>query len=228
MSFKADNPYIGDYSNYSTKNISSDHTKTDSKTNIFTDLDDLKNQQYKLDHDNNKKDLAYLKSDILHLAKQVQNTANETSDELDRQRELLLNIDPKLNNISNNLERSDNIIGIIKNKFNKFVFWKSRRFKQQSSQNLLTKHKDVKDVKDTKDYKKLYRTKSVIMSVAKTSDEEFCDLLISQMKNIQKTNKHIGDELDNHNETVKHMTKTVNNNKKHIDELNRDIYRLLK
>jgi hypothetical protein len=189
---------------------------------IFTRLDELKEKQDLANHQMNKQQIDELKEDILQLAGEVQNAANDASKELDEQGNKLLEIDPKLDQITNNLERSDNIVSIIRNKLNKFAFWKANKQQKPSRFNSLPSELEKISKQKEEDGKII----SIIQK--KTSDDEFCDLLVGQLKNIQKTNDHIGEELDAHNDALKHMSKKVNNNNKHLDEINRDIFRLLR
>lgn len=189
---------------------------------LFTRLDELKERQDLVNHEMNKKEIDNLKQNILQLAGEVQNAANDTSKELDEQGSKILDIDPKLDKITNNLERSDNIVGIIRNKLNKFAFWKMNKQTKPTKINSLPSELESKIKQKEED------GKIVSMTRKNASDDEFCDLLIGQLKNIQKTNKHIGEELDAHNDALRHMNKKVKNNNKHLDELNRDIFRLLR
>lgn len=217
MSFRDNNPYLSEYPDY----LVNRPKKTDDTNpkKLFTRLDEIREQQDIIDMKLKKQEIADLKKDILYLANQIQYTANETSKELDTQGKTILKIDPKLDQISENLDRSDNIVGIIKNKLNKFAFWKTNRHSRRPATTKITLNDDKKD-------KKLGEI--IQEKQSDTSDDEFCDALITQLNQIKNTNLHIGEELDAHNDALRHMSDKVDNNNKHIEDLNRDIFRLLR
>lgn len=219
MSFRDSNPYLSEYPDYLAKRPNKTKDTETNPKKLFTRLDEIREQQEVIDMKIKKQEIADLKKDILYLANQIQYTANETSKELDTQGKTILKIDPKLDKISQNLDRSDNIVGIIKNKLNKFAFWKTNRHAKKSSITKITLNHNKKTEDSVQTQKTTYND---------NSDDEFCDTLISQLNEIKKTNIQIGEELDAHNDALEHMSDKVDNNNKHIEDLNRDIFRILR
>jgi chromosome segregation ATPase len=168
-----------------------------------------------------------LKHDILYLAKEIKTTVKETSQELNKQGEVISRMDPKLNKISENLEKSDTLVSIIRNKFNKFAFWKGRKYSKEEDINTLPSQTEQakKSAKYSVDELK---PKEEYIVGRKTEDNEFFDILMSQLKDIQNTNKAIGNELDAQTDALCKMTKKVDTSNQYLDDLNRDINQLIR
>jgi chromosome segregation ATPase len=168
------------------------------------------------------KDIEYLKNDIICLVKEIKATTNETSNELCSQAEIITKLDPKLNRISDNLEKSDTLVAIIRNKFNKFAFWKGRKYSKETDINKLPSQTEnvkysVDDMKPTDEY----------IIKKKADDDEFYNILMDHLTEIQNTNKSIGNELDAQNSALEKMAKKVDTSNKHLDDLTRNINQLL-
>jgi hypothetical protein len=199
----------------------------------FKHVDDIKknDEKNKQQCQETEKEIEYLKHDILFLTKSVADTAVNTSKELNDQGDILIDIQPKLTHVSDNLESSDTVLGIIQNKFNKFAFWRSRhnpKYKPSNTNKIKNpnKHATNKNTKTTDEDIKHSDFNSIVGH--QISEKEFCDVLSNQLDDIAKTNIEIGDELDGQCDTIDSMTKTVNTSIKHTDNINRRMKRLIR
>jgi archaellum component FlaC len=199
--------------------------------NLETKLDNLSQQKMQKENELQTKvteqEIDCLKHDILYLAKEIKTTAKETSRELNQQGEVISKMDPKLNRISDNLEKSDTLVSIIRNKFNKFAFWKTRRYSKQGDIDTLPSQ--VKDIKKTVKYSANdLKPKEEYVVGRKANDDEFFDILIGQLKDIQSVNNAIGKEIDAQTNAFCKMNKKVDTSNKNLDDLNRNVNQLIR
>lgn len=194
------NPFEESYPNYPNNSNKSNYSN---KT--FQTLEDINKIDEKIKNEN----IELLKNDILHLAKQINDTAKETKQELNEQGEILSEVQPELEEINKNLAKSKTLLSIIKNKFNKFAFWTYLKSNVSTSDNIKIDKTNVENIQIT-------------------PEDDFNDCLIKQLKSIKKINEDMADELDSQNKHIEHMIDLTNKNTNDIKGLNKDIYQLLR
>lgn len=206
----------------------------------FKTLDDIKEHE-----DENR--ISELKTQILRTLGYIHKTAKVTQKELDSQGDIISDLQPKLEHIENNLDRADTAVDILKNRFNKFAFWRGWKFRKSDNVILPSQTKrdnEINELNETNkehmdkynDMKDELATKSSTSGFLgllwsdrnKDKSEDFCDTLTDHIRKIKKQNEDIGHELDAQNKSLKQMTKKIDNSNKQIDNVNRDINRLTK
>lgn len=277
MSFNDINPYFEDYPVYSKtqrgyghniiKNNSKfdnndidnndiDNNDSDNNNKQFKTLDDIKELYQELDEKKQKEEIISIKEKILRTLGHVQQIAKVTQQELDSQGEIITDMKPGLEHIENNLDKSEATIDILKNRFNKFAFWKGWTLQKSTITTLPSQIKrdlhinninakselNEKNQKQLDKYNKLKEPEEVkqpntsdgILSLLWTNrdikdktEDEFYDVLSESLKKIRQQNGEIGKELDAQNKTLRQMTKCVHNNNKQIEDVNRNINRLI-
>jgi chromosome segregation ATPase len=213
--------------NYKTQLFDFDDKNSNTIYRPYDDMETYKIENDELQENIIEEEVEYLKHDILHLAKEINKTSKETSQELNQQSEIISKLDPKLNNISENLEKSDTLVRIIRNKLNKFVFWKGKKYPKKTDINTLPSQIEEPEKTSKYSLEELKPNEEYVVD-RKTKDDEFFDILINQLRDIQNTNKNIGEELDAQTDALSHMNKKVDTSNKHLDDLNRDINQLIR
>lgn len=275
MSFNDINPYLNEYPKYEEKSgmndsihdrieyneekynkvVSSD--KINHKKSGFKTLDDIKVDIIRDNEESENKDIEKIKEDIMNVMNDVSNTSRKTARDLDDQGEDISEMIPRVGHISDNLDRSDSTIDILKNRFNKFAFWRAWKSKPKLVDNKLPseiKREEIinnkinpndnnTDVPDNLDSKKqngielLSKIDTSIFGIGsllgynvsqESTGDEFCDALIKKLEDVKQTNIKMGAELDAQNDTLHNITKAVHGNNKHITEINRGINRLIR
>jgi len=209
------NPYESDYKTY----------KYEPKFSNISEISSEKVRKYQKVEQN----IEVLKHDILYAAHSTSNNAKKTIVELDSQGQIITDVQPEIKQIGKKLEKSDTILGIIQNKFNKFALWKTNTHPKPTNSVSLPSQKNNKNNR----HNKIQNDEDIEDEVdkiigRKITEDEFCDVLISQLKDIKKVNNDIGKELSAQNNALNSMNNTIDVEIKHADHLNKRINRLIR
>lgn len=198
---------------YPLSSISTVHPKSQS-TSSYSTLDQIKSQEEELEKESKEQDKDKLKEEILYTTKIINEIATETSQELKAQGKVLEDTQPHLDHINYNLEQSDTLIGIIRNRFNKFAIWRRSQFHKNS----LT---EIKKLPKTKKEK----TKDTVEETP--PEDDFYQNMDRQLDILKMTNQEIDKELDDQMKKIIEIENDVYVGQQQTDKVNRLISRLL-
>ena len=184
--------------------------------------DVVNDERIRHDIQKSESDIEYIKHDILYATKDIATSTSKASKMLDDQTRSLEEIQPNLQHISANLEKSETTLDIIRNRLNKFAFWRKREFKEPTSKIINPKKNQSKQPLETlEDF-------DVKIGGQRISTDDFCNIMEQQINNITQTHLDIKKKINQQMVKLDDIEQQVDTSQKQTNKVNRKINRLLR